>query len=272
MTVLRISLMGDVSVSVDATAHVSGHLRSLQARVVLAMLVLERPRPVHRDELATLLWGDERPASWESVLRTAVARVRATLADAGPGARASVRTAFGCYQLRVPDATEVDVEQAAADIAYARGLPPADAARLLERAARLARQPFLPESDRDWVRNRRTGLRAVRVRALEALCEARMAEGRAGEAATVATELVELDQFNEPAHRLLVTALARGGNRAQALLAYERCRRLLADELGVDPSPETKTTYIALLTVDVPRADLATVGGIGRSHVCRSGA
>jgi DNA-binding SARP family transcriptional activator len=160
----------------------------------------------------------------------------------------------------VPDTTEVDVEQAAADITYARGLPPAEAARLLERAVRLTRQPFLPESDRDWVRDRRTGLRAVRVRALAALCEAQLAAGRAGDAATVATELVELDRFNEPAHRLLVTALARGGNRAQALVAYERCRRLLADELGVDPSPETKTTYLALLTVDAERS-LVTVGG-----------
>ncbi|HEY3234559.1 MAG TPA: bacterial transcriptional activator domain-containing protein [Polyangiaceae bacterium] len=45
------------------------------------------------------------------------------------------------------------------------------------------------------------------------------------------------------AHRLLMRAHALGGNRAEALWAYERCRKLLANELGVDPAPETKTVY-----------------------------
>jgi DNA-binding SARP family transcriptional activator len=72
---------------------------------------------------------------------------------------------------------------------------------------------------------------------------------------------------------LLVTALARRGNRAQALVAYERCRRLLADELGVDPSPETKTAYTALLTADAERtrprwAAEPRPAHVGRSRVC----
>jgi predicted ATPase len=58
-----------------------------------------------------------------------------------------------------------------------------------------------------------------------------------------ATRQLELDPWNEPAHRQLVRALAGDGQRAAALAQYETCRRVLAEELGIEPSRETRELY-----------------------------
>jgi DNA-binding SARP family transcriptional activator len=62
-----------------------------------------------------------------------------------------------------------------------------------------------------------------------------------------AEEAVALEPFRETGYRQLMRAHAAGGNRAEALRAFQRCRALLADELGVDPSPETEAAYLQLL-------------------------
>ncbi|MBM7774728.1 DNA-binding SARP family transcriptional activator [Actinokineospora baliensis] len=252
MNAPHISLTGDVRVELPGRPIAGGSpaLRSLQARTVLAVLVLERPRPVRRDELAEVLWPDDRPASWESVLRTAVARVRTALAEAGLDPRTTIRAAFGCYQMHLPDETVVDIERAATDVESAGNLPVTEAARLLARATRVTRLPLLPESDGEWVTRHRAGLRTIHARGLRALCAVEIAAGRIGEATAAAVELADLDQFDESAHRLLLTTLAENGNRAQALLTYERFRVLLATELGIAPSPETQAAYLDLLNLE----------------------
>ena len=68
------------------------------------------------------------------------------------------------------------------------------------------------------------------------------------EAATAAaTEAVALEPYREHAYLQLIRAQAAAGNRAEALHTYERCRRLLAEELGVSPSPQTEAAYLAAL-------------------------
>ncbi|MGX7826405.1 ATP-binding protein [Actinokineospora sp. 24-640] len=262
---LAVRLTGEVAVERGGLPAAGRALRSTQAQAVLALLVLERARPVGRDELAALLWGDDPPSSWESVLRTAVARVRAALADAGLDGRSAVRATPGGYRTTLPADTAVDVEQAIADAdaglaALDAGLPAGAVCRLAAAEA-VAGAPFLVGTEGAWVGAWRTRLRALRVRALEALCRARTATGQAAEAALAAREVIDLDPFRESAHRLLMTALAAAGNRAQALVVYEQCRALLAEELGADPSPETEAVFLGLLDtgsrpVPRPRADL----------------
>ena len=58
---------------------------------------------------------------------------------------------------------------------------------------------------------------------------------------------MELEPFRESGYRRLMEAYAAAGDRAESLRVYERCRRLLADELGAYPSPETEAAYRALL-------------------------
>jgi DNA-binding SARP family transcriptional activator len=66
-------------------------------------------------------------------------------------------------------------------------------------------------------------------------------------AVEAAHELMDLEPLRESGHRLLIRSLAAAGNSAEALWAYEKCRRLIAREIGVDPSKETKAVYNTVL-------------------------
>jgi DNA-binding SARP family transcriptional activator len=87
----------------------------------------------------------------------------------------------------------------------------------------------------------------VLVRTLHCLGEVWLGRGDATLAGRVAEEAVALEPFGETGHRLLMRAHAAGGDRAKALLDYDRCRSLLSEELGVDPSPETSELYLEIL-------------------------
>ena len=164
--------------------------------------------------------------------------------------RAALTGAHGCYRLELPDATWVDVVAAAtaahlAEEALAAG-DPTEARREATEAASLAERTFLPGDDGNWVAAQRRELGEVRVRALSVLADGCLQSGDPAEAATWAEQVVALEPFRETGYRRLMEAHAAAGNRAEALRVYERCRRLLADELGAYPSPETEA--------DLPRA------------------
>ena len=79
---LRIFLCGRVAVEADGVGLDTGGLGRL-GRIALAYLVSERHRPVTRDELAEVLWGDDLPRSWETSLRGVALRLRGLLGAAG---------------------------------------------------------------------------------------------------------------------------------------------------------------------------------------------
>ena len=93
----------------------------------------------------------------------------------------------------------------------------------------------------------RARLRAILLRALECRAEVYLANDEFQLAAEAARELTTLEPLRESGHRLLIRGLAAAGNSAEALAAYERCRRLIARELGVNPSKQTKAVYEAVL-------------------------
>ena len=110
-----------------------------------------------------------------------------------------------------------------------------------------SRQPFLPGEDGAWVDAKRRELDDVQGRALNVLAEACLRLGDAPEAAKWAEQAIALEPFRESGYRRLMEAHAAAGNRAEALQVYERCRLLLAEELGAYPSPETDSIYRQLL-------------------------
>src|SRR5213078_1098267 len=116
-----------------------------------------------------------------------------------------------------------------------------------ESAESLARRPFLPGEDGAWVEQKRRDLVDIRERALSVLADACLRSGAAREAAKWAEELISVSPFREAGYRRLMEAHAAAGNRAEALQVYERCRLLLAEELGTYPSPETEAVYRELL-------------------------
>ena len=268
---LRIFAAGRVAVEAGDVL-VEHHLGSRQARLAFAFLLAERSRAVSRDELADVLWPSQLPRSWEAAVRGVVSKVRHFLEDAGLPAGETLTCAFGCYQLRLPPDTVVDLDLIASALEAAeRALGEADldlACTQALMAHSLASQPLLPGEDGEWIDRRRAERRTQLLRALEILAEVWSLRGEVAQGVLVAEEAVALEPFRETAHRRLMQAHAAAGNRAEALRAYERCRRLLAEELGVDPSPETEAAYLELLgqepapppPASVPPPGVATLG------------
>ena len=233
------------------------HFPGRQGRLLFAYLVAENGREVPRDELADVLWGDAVPATWEKALSVLASKLRAALSEAGVDGATALTAAFGCYRLDLPAGTWVDILEAASatgksELLLEAGEPEkaADAAGPAESVTRL---PFLPGDDGPWVHAKRRELADVRARALAVLAEASQGAGKPAEAVRWAEQAVEAEQFRESGYRLLMTAHIAAGNRAEALRVYERCRQLLAEELGAYPSPETESLYRELLETPPPR-------------------
>jgi DNA-binding SARP family transcriptional activator len=220
-------------------------------RLLLAVLVLERHRPMHRDEIADVLWPGNLPVTWAPALRGLVSRVRMLLIAAEGPAVGAVSQAFGSYQLELVPPVDVDVESASSEVERAeRALGAgeyADACAAAVAAASIARRPFLAGEDGRWVERQRLLLHSLHTRALHVLGEGRLGRGQLERALSAASEAIRVAPFNDAGHRQLMRAHAAAGNWAEALRDYERYRVLLAEELGVDPSPDTQSLYLELL-------------------------
>jgi DNA-binding SARP family transcriptional activator len=258
---LEITLTGQLAAEADGNRADATDLPGRQAPVVFAYLVAERDRPVPAEELAEAVWGGALPTTWRPALRGVVSKVRDFLDLLGLSAADALTSASGCYRLRLPSETAVDVEQAGAAAGDAqRALGDgrlAEALEAAERARAIAGRPLLPGHDGAWVEDRRAALHQVLVRSLELLVDAHLAAGQAAQSVGPAGDLAALEPFRDSAHRRVLAARAAAGDRGGALLAYDRYRRVLAEELGVGPSPELEAAYLELLHAEpaVPPPD-----------------
>lgn len=243
----RLYLTGRVSmVSVDGAEH---DLPEGNVRLVLAALALAGA-PISRHELAEIVWGEALPASWEASLRNTVSRLRSFL-KAAVGEGAAIESVAGCWRLCLPRGmvTDVDVARVSlqrAEAAVADGdLAAVEAAAVPARA--ICSRPFLPGEENDWVDGWRATLHRWRIRALDLLTDARLARGELSTALASAEEATRIEPYRELGHRNLLRVHLAAGDRGAGLSAYERCRRVLADSLGVSPSAETEALYVQLL-------------------------
>jgi DNA-binding SARP family transcriptional activator len=248
---LRITLTGQLAAEADGNKADATDLPGRQASVVFAYLVAERDRPVPTEELAEALWGTALPPTWRPALRGVISKVRDFLDLLGIAGAEALTSSSGCYRLVLPADTSVDVEAAegAADAAQ-RALDQGRLGQALaaaERARAVAGRPLLPGLDGAWVEDRRAALHLVHARSLELLVDVHLAAGRPARAVGPAGGLVALEPFRDSAHRRLLRAHTASGDRGEALRSYDRYRRVLAEELGVGPSPELEAAYLELL-------------------------
>jgi DNA-binding SARP family transcriptional activator len=248
---IRVYLAGRVAIERAGTLIESSRFPGQQGRVALAYLTLERGRPATRAELAEVLWRDRLPAAWESALSAIVSKLRSVIAGSALDGLVELQGARGCYELRLPSGAWVDLEAAAdaiheAESAFKAG-DPRSAYGPSAVAQHIARRPFLPGEQGPWIEGWRDRLRGILLRALETRAEVYLWNGEHALALQSAKEIVTMEPFREAGHRLVMRAHAAMGNTAEALQAYEQCRKRIARELGVDPSPATKATYEALL-------------------------
>lgn len=248
----EIRLLGPVEVhpAAGAPARLPPAVRALLARLALAPR-----RVVSTDSLTDALWGEELPADAANSLQLRVSKLRRALARAGLSGDLVVTRPPG-YLLDV-DRAAVDVERfealAASARSHAAQQRSSDAISAWEEALSLWRgTPLADVADLPWVGTERDRLDELHVSAHEERLELLVDVGRHDEAVTELEHLAAAHPLRERVHRSLMLALYRAGRQAAALAAYHRLREHLADELGIDPSPDVQALNAAILRQQVP--------------------
>lgn len=248
---LRIYLTGRVCIEAGDTLVAHEAFPSQQVRLAFVYLVGSRGRPVARTELAEALWPRELPASWDASLSAIISRLRAILGKVGLRGAGALNGSGGCYTLELPATSWVDVEAAADAIhdaeAALKADDPAAAYGPSAVAHHIARRPFLPGEEAAWVEQRRDKLRSILIRALECRASVYIWNEEYPLAVEAAKDIVALEPFRETGYQLLMRAHAAGGNSAEALRVFERCRQLFSEELGVHPSQQTRAVHQEVL-------------------------
>ena len=213
--------------------------RPMTARLVRFLLV-HRGRVVPEDVLFEAFWAGKPAASARRNLQVAVSMARGVL-DTGLSAESVIESVDHGYRLRLAAHDAVDTEEFTIAARAALAERDEETRRaLLERATGLWHGEPLPEDTyADWSRDWRRALTDLYGAVLEALVAACREEADHRATIAAATRLLELDPLNEAVHRDLMAAYARTGRVADALRQYLHCRRLLVDELGVEPSAPT---------------------------------
>jgi DNA-binding SARP family transcriptional activator/Tfp pilus assembly protein PilF len=232
-------------------------------RALLAALLLDAGRVVAAGELAATVWDGQPPPGARGALHTAVQRLRAAL---GPDGRSLIRTQSPGYLLQLGDGT-LDVRQFAA--LAARGQASARADRWAQAAADFAaalalwRGEPLADVPSEVLRARVAPyLAEQRLEVLESRIEADLHAGDPGTLVGELRQLVTAHALRERFHAQLMLALYQAGRQADALTAYQDLRRVLADELGVDPGPEARRLHQRILRGDASLLD-ASRGAAG---------
>jgi DNA-binding SARP family transcriptional activator len=234
---LAIHLLGPFQVSLDGELIDGFH--SDKVRALLAYLSVEE-RPHRREKLAGLLWPDLPEGSARTNLRHALANLRQVIGDqqATPAFLLISR-----QTIRFNSKSDAWVDALAFTSALqARPCPLAQ----LEEAVERYRGEFLegfsfPDSSvfEEWLLLQRERFQRLALDALHRLAAGYTLQGEYERALAYAWRQVSLDPFREKAHRQLMRLLAYSGRAGEALAQYEACRRLLAEELAVEPSVGT---------------------------------
>jgi predicted ATPase/DNA-binding SARP family transcriptional activator len=253
MARLQVNLLGPLQVGLNGEpANGFGYDK---VRALLAYVLLEGDRPLGRDTLAALLWPEAPAGAARKNLRTALATLRRVIgdADAQPPALQIDRDSIQRNQHAdiILDVTQLRTHLAAVERhAHRDSIICDDCADQLARAAELYRGAFLqqislPDSVawEEWALLTREQLHGQMLDALAQLIDYHEWSGEDDRARRYAWRALALEAWDEAAHRCLMRVYARSGQRAPALAQYERCRKVLADELGIGPAAETIALY-----------------------------
>jgi DNA-binding SARP family transcriptional activator len=222
-------------------------------RTLLAYLLLNRNEAVPRETLIDVLWPEDPPETAAHALDVYVSRLRKLLGADG----LQFETRGGSIRLEVADAA-VDAARFEHLLAVARGAEaPTDRLAALEQALALWRGRALADLlDEPSLRPWRERLEEERLVAEEERLQAMLALGRHVEAIGPLQALASEHPLRERPRRLLMLALYRAGRQSEALDVYRSFRRLISDELGLEPSAELRELEAAVLrqdeTLDAP--------------------
>ena len=229
-------------------------------RGVLALLLLNANQVVSSDRLIDELWGETPPERAKAALQVYVSNLRKVLGDSG----SMLVTQAPGYVLRV-DPDEIDLHRFEVETAGARQLISQgrmdEASTMLRSALGLWRGSALADFEYEPFAQAASGrLEELKLAAIEDRVDAELALGRHGELVGELEDLTAGHPLRERLTRQLVLALYRSGRQAEALETYRNARRLLVDELGIEPGRELQELERAILRQE-PSLDLAPTAG-----------
>lgn len=226
---------------------------SPQQRALLAALLLREGRTATAAELIDALWGEEPPSQALAALRTYASRLRKVLDPdvlvSESGGYAIRSLGEGALDLAVAQelATEAEKARGTGDLCHAR--------EVLGRALSLWDGEVLAGVPGPYASSQRVRLEEWRLQLLESRLDMDLEQGCHAEAVSELTALTAAHPLRERLRELLMLALYRSGRQAEALAVYADTRRLLADELGVDPRQGLKELQQRILTADPALAE-----------------
>lgn len=241
---VQVQCFGDFVVLVGATRIADTAWKGRKARHLLAYLMLHHGRMVPADVLIELFWPETESDKARHTLHTNVHRVRKAL----EGAASLLVQKGDTYGVSTDLAWHLDVQQfearfAAGRAAMARGDVAGAETEFVE-ADRLYRGDLLPGAlYEEWSSELRDGYRRKHQDVLLWLSRGCQEAGRLDAAVDYARRLVALDPSREESARQFMTVLAAQGRRDEAVRVYQQFCRVLQEEVGVAPLPETRSVY-----------------------------
>ncbi|MEV0269579.1 BTAD domain-containing putative transcriptional regulator [Hamadaea sp. NPDC050747] len=223
-----------------------------QGKLALGIMALEANKLVLADRLTDLLWGDQAPARARAVLQSRISELRLALSEADMQKSVRLATKPGGYLLEI-DPMLVDAHRfrSAVEVANVRSTPQDETAAVLRHALDLWRGPvlggWLPDSSQEIVSQ---ALESARLSTIERLYEVELELGHNALAAEELLDHALTHPGRERLTELLMLAQHRSGRTAEALQAFDRCRRWLSTELGIDPGSALQDLHLAILRND----------------------
>ncbi|MFC9471352.1 BTAD domain-containing putative transcriptional regulator [Nocardia sp. NPDC056952] len=246
---MRFGVLGPLAVWTDGGQSV--RVPELKVRVLLGALLVEPGRIVPTDRLVEHLWDTALPANPAGSLQTRASQLRRVLGDAEVGGRELLVSRSPGYLLEVADGS-VDSQVFQRLLHRARATDDTAArATLLAEALALWRGEVLADlADHEFARIPVLRLEEQRLTAVEELAQTRITLGEHDQVADELGELTALHPLRERLRSAHMLALYRSGRHGEALETYRRLREHLAEELGLDPSPELTALHRAVLEQD----------------------
>lgn len=253
-TSLQVHLLGGFAVRVDGKS-LQG-FESQKVRALLAYLACHRERPLGRTFVASLLWGDRPDRSARRNLRQALHNLRNVISACTDPAGVLVSTSD---QVHLHPQLDCFVDADAFEEAHRLGVRPGGPDLYhLRAAARIYIGEFLPgfflnncPEFETWLITMQERLREAAIQTFSALSESYLGRGELHLGIQVARRLLAIEPMSEGAYRSLMRLYFLSGRPGKALEAYERLRRLLQEELGVEPLEETVVLYNSILESNV---------------------
>ena len=250
---MEVYLLGQFQVKVNREGITS--LNHPRLRELLAYLLLQRGKPVSRQQVAFLFWPDSNEDQARTNLRNLLYRLRRAL----PASDYFLAITETSIQWRSDSSFRLDVAEFESAVTQAESDQLADRAKSLAQAAALYGGDLLPECYSDWLLAERERLRQSYLLVLESLAGLYEDQRSYSKAIHTIQILLRHDPLNENDYAWLMQLYALEGNRGQALHIYHTCAEILSRELGVAPGSAVHALYEQLLQTDIQPGTTAPV-------------